>query len=197
MRRMFSQKQIQEIAKKISQAEQEHLEVYELPSEPTEAQCLEALNHTILKHENNYFYLCEPNMYVCISFGDDGLVNGSASSLIIDDEGNLTRTDYSISDELGTKLYKHTIEDSTAGYIFTLITTSPDAIDFQTYDTYVKIKNYLRTINVLSFKNDLKDIQWSNEVNSFFSLDIINSDVLVVLFDDWDLTSSTDTVIAL
>ena len=44
-----------------------------------------------------------------------------------------------IAKSSGTKLYKHTLYNSSLGYKFTLITTNPQPINFTIIDTHKKL----------------------------------------------------------
>lgn len=97
---------------------------------------------------------------------------------------------------IGTKLYKHSLYASGMDYNFKAITTNPQPIDFTTIDTYQKLYNYLLSTNLLIFigTND-EEIFYDINSAKFYSIDIINVNQFEASFyDDWPLSSTTDTV---
>ena len=94
----------------------------------------------------------------------------------------------------GAKLYKHSIYDAETGYDFALITDSPIPLDFTTLNTQEKIFNYLKTINVISFKFGLDNVVYDESNNYFNYIRIYAGTLSGSLCDDWELNSTTDTV---
>ena len=101
----------------------------------------------------------------------------------------------------GTKLYKHTLNDSEAGYLFSFITTFKDPLDFSSLNTYKKINDFLETIIILSFKDDNNgsNIYWDNINNMFANTSqyLLQEQTVIISLvdiDDWDLLATTDTV---
>lgn len=92
----------------------------------------------------------------------------------------------------GTKLYKHSIADDSAGYYFTLISNSATPIDFTQYQNYnyLPFYEYLNTINVIAFYDDdnYLPLYWNNGDNFFHSAGE------TLRYDDWNLTVSIDVV---
>ena len=104
-----------------------------------------------------------------------------------------------IAKSSGTKLYKHLLEDSSGGYIFILITTNPQPIDFSSFDSFSKFNSYLINQNVIRFTDDSGDIiQYeSNTDNCFYLVYSQGAAPSILLIDEWSLANTTDTVTSL
>lgn len=107
-----------------------------------------------------------------------------------------------IAKSSGTKLYKHILFASVIGYKFTLITTNPQPIDFTNINTYKKLYEYLLNENVLQFINEyIDEVSYDYESESFYATQfqiVANNKVFIpLLYDDWPLSDTTDTVIPL
>ena len=101
-----------------------------------------------------------------------------------------------IAKSSGTKLYKHSFYASDMDYNFKAITTNPQPIDFTSIDTYQKLYNYLLSTNLLIFigTND-EEIYYDMNSAKFYSIDIFNGTQFGPSFyEDWPLSSTTDTV---
>lgn len=115
----------------------------------------------------------------------------------LDVGGNLTKNGQPIGG--GTKLYKHHIEDVNMGYVFILITTNSQPIDFSINNNSQKLNEYLKTLDIISFTNEGKLIMFDGVVQQYF-FDIYIRDVgniktcVPSYYEDWDFTATTDTV---
>ena len=105
-----------------------------------------------------------------------------------------------IAKSSGTKLYKHNLFASGINYKFTLITTNPNPIDFTIIDTYQKLYEYLLNENVLQFYNAKNQplLYDNSSISAFYNIEITEiNNVQVCIpsyYDDWTLSSTTDTV---
>lgn len=104
-----------------------------------------------------------------------------------------------IAKSSGTKLYKHLIEDNNNGYFFILITTNNQPINFSIITNSSELNNYLQTENVITFTGDGGVVIYDGSNKPYF----YRIDVIVVnntptckayYYEDWDFTSTTDTV---
>lgn len=105
-----------------------------------------------------------------------------------------------IAKSSGPKLYKHNLVASDIGYAFTLIITDSQPIDFSTIDTYSKLHDFLISKNLLLFIDsiDRDEIFYDRESGKFFAMlvqNINNNNICTTsYYDDWPLSSTTDTV---
>ena len=103
---------------------------------------------------------------------------------------------FATTDDCGTKLYKHVLYDTMSMYTWILITTLSTPLDFTILNTYSKLNAYLKTINVIDFR-DINNgvLQW-NEYDNFYYCVGINSagELYAAGEDDFDLSNTTDTV---
>ena len=77
----------------------------------------------------------------------------------------------------GTQLYKHILHDPNSDYNFILVTTYNSPIDFEVYDTYVKLNQFLLTLNVISFLNELQPIVYDYSTATFYSLGVDDGEI--------------------
>ena len=114
----------------------------------------------------------------------------------LDVNGNILKNGQPFSG--GTKLYKHYLQD--LNYVFILITTNPEPIDFSVLNTSEKMYNYLLTQNIIRFTTDSENnIQYdNNRGKSFYSIrpDFNGSETVLIIdwFDDWGFSNTSDTV---
>lgn len=104
-----------------------------------------------------------------------------------------------IAKSSGTKLYKHHIEDNNMGYVFILITTNDQPIDFSINNNDSKLFNYLQTENVISFTIDGYQVMYDSVINHRFFIIYIRKDGNISTccpsyYEDWDYSATTDTV---
>lgn len=107
-----------------------------------------------------------------------------------------------IAKSSGTKLYKHLIEDSNMGYVFTLITTNNQQIDFSINNNDSKLFNYLQTENVISFTIDGNIVMYDEVIKHRFFTIYIRKDGNISTccpsyYEDMDYSATTDTVLPL
>ena len=100
-----------------------------------------------------------------------------------------------------TKLYLHTIEETSNDYLWFLITTISLPIDFETIDNPTKLYNFLdeNLDKIIIFKdNSGYNLVWDNATDKgFSSIGIYNGSVFAEQYYDFDCESATDTVTAL
>ena len=133
-----------------------------------------------------------------IQFADDGIENGAVEVLIITHNGSYDTYNYLFEDLKGTKLYKHTLEDSEIGYVFYLITNDKTPLDFTNLDTQKKIAQYLFSLDFYILKNHFsnqdREIVFDIDNEYFCDIYVSNGSVKTSNLDDWDLSTTTDTV---
>ena len=124
----------------------------------------------------------------------DGSVD--VSDVTLDESGVTFVNSVVPSPSAGTKFYKHTLEDG--NYIFILITTSSQPLDFTTLDTHEKLHNYLLTQTVISFTLDMYPVVYREyaDDNCYYYICPFDDDStpLMIKLDDWYLSTTTDTV---
>lgn len=116
----------------------------------------------------------------------------------LDVGGNITKNGQPLGGG-GTKLYKHHIEDSNMGYVFTLITTNNQQIDFSIINNSKKLFDYLQTQNVISFTIDGRVVMFDGVETQYFFTIYIRKDGNISIcspsyYEDWDFTATTDIV---
>lgn len=96
----------------------------------------------------------------------------------------------------GTKLYLHHIIDKQMAYIFDLISTFENPIDFSTLDTQQKIWDYIKNYPIISFREKTTDflVVYGIFKKHFFGIGVDDESVTTTFYDDWDLSKTTDEV---
>ena len=104
-----------------------------------------------------------------------------------------------IAKSSGTKLYNHLINDTANGYYFNLITTNDQPIDFSTINNANELNNYLQNENVIQFTGDEGHIIYDGIIKQAYYGIVVSSNgnnqtCVPSYYDDWNFSSTSDTV---
>lgn len=123
-------------------------------------------------------------------------ITGEEDSVLTYDEENKALVLRQL--EVGTKLYKHTLYDSTTAYNFVFINNDKYPINFTTVNTFSLLAQYLVSHGGrLASIDNMTSVDYSYEEGCFFNVILNTGNLDFKIYDDWVLSTTTDTVTSL